>query len=182
MNGADNPLIRPRNPFERRTLESIAQGKPRPVGGPFRVLPGQTSFESARSRAAANFKGRWHPTIIDETTLSVTGGTIFDGATTTIVPTTEVAINASELNYVFLQIAFATDTEDGYVTGGTVSSATIESNTTGVPANDNTTAHILLFTWENGAIVDRYEWFNFSCEFHQYGTTAGDAAIKYWIS
>lgn len=50
MNSPDSPSIRPRNPFERRTHEQIASGKPRPIGGTFRTLPGNTSFDTGARR------------------------------------------------------------------------------------------------------------------------------------
>lgn len=51
MNKADNPLLRPSNPFENRTVRAIAQAKPN-VASPrvlTRPLPGGTSL-SVRSR------------------------------------------------------------------------------------------------------------------------------------
>lgn len=52
MNSSDNPLIRAHTPFDKRTQALISSGKPRPVGGTFKTLPGGTCFDAGGGKAA----------------------------------------------------------------------------------------------------------------------------------
>lgn len=124
------------------------------------------------------FSGNWKPTSTNSETVTISSGTIFDGATTTIVPDTTVNVTSGELNYIYLECTLSPSFIDGYVVGGIVTGASILSDTD-VRINGNTVAYILLCTWQDG-LVDRYQWFSFNCEMVNSGT--GNTVFYYWAS
>lgn len=139
---------------------------------------GTTSFE-LESASAGGFEGNWNPTRgADDEELLITGGSVFPGASesTLIVSDGTLAVHATSLNYVYLRLTLNPETVDSFVTYGSVSSPTLYTSTT-AQVNSNTTAYILLCTWQEGTLVQRYKWFSFVCEITN-GGSPGDVSFS----
>lgn len=125
-----------------------------------------------------SFAGAWKPTL-NGSDVDLTAGSIFDGSTTWTPTVTGIALVAASFNYIYLHCELNPTTEDGFVTGGGLSSATVEAHSS-VQTNSNTDAYILLCTIDltNNNEVTRYQWFSFGCQLRNSGV--GDVVFNYW--
>lgn len=131
---------------------------------------------------AADFKGMWYPTRgASITDLNVTGGRLYDGVTVHTIADAALTVHASSLNYVYLSCGLTKTTVDGWVSGGTVDATPTIATATTFPTNTNTAGYIPLFTWQAGALVDRYAYFSFGCELLQKRSgSIGDVTFNWW--
>jgi hypothetical protein len=134
--------------------------------------------------AAGEFKGLWYPKRgSSDTQVIITGGSIFDGTTLHTVAGATLSVHATSLNYIYLDCGLTATTVDSYVSGGTVNATpTIATSTSAASlTNSNTAGHILLCTWQEGALVDRYAYFTLACELLQKRSgSVGDVTFNYW--
>lgn len=169
MNAADNPLVRSRTPFERRTHEQIASGKPRPIGGSFRALPGNTSFETRSARSRGTFTGCWAPSLRldgEQLKISLTQGYVTDGTSVFTPDVSEIDCPSVEgtLYHVYLVVSFTTTEVDGYVTGGSISSITLEIDDA-IPDNTSSVGYILLCSVQDGLVAARHSYWSLGVNF-----------------
>ena len=122
---------------------------------------------------------RWTPTALTSTTLSVDVGTISDGLTTHTPDGSSVTVDASALNYVYLECDLTPDTVDGYVTGGTIDDVAIAAYTS-TKTTTNSKGYVLLFTWQDGALVSRSASLSLQAELLNTGT--GNVLFRTWPS
>lgn len=149
------------------------------VGIAEKPLPGGTSLQPIHRRSQRRRYGRWNPTFISATELSVDVGTICDGVTTYIPDGSSVTTHASSLNYVYLECDLTPALEDGYVSGGTIDGAIIAAYTT-AKTTTNTKGYVLLFTCQAGALVNRGAEWSMQAELLNSGT--GDVVFRTWVS
>ena len=144
----------------------------------------RVSFKVAPGAAAGEFRGNWHPSAgADAEEVLITGGSIFDGTTLHTVAGATLSVHATSLNYIYLDCGLTATTVDGYVSGGTVDATpTIATSTSAASlTNSNSAGHILLCTWQEGALVDRYAYFTLACELLQKRSgSVGDVTFNYW--
>jgi hypothetical protein len=121
----------------------------------------------------------WTPTAASSTSINLTAGSISDGVTTRTPTVTGISVHATDLQYVYLVCTLSPTLTDGFVTGGTVTAAVITAYGS-AQTNTNTTGYILLFTWQAGAIVDRFRYWSIECQLNNSG--AGDTAFNTWTA
>jgi hypothetical protein len=142
----------------------------------------RVSFKVATG--GGEFEGLWYPKRgSSDTQLIITGGSIFDGTTLHTVAGATLSVHATSLNYIYLDCGLTATTVDGYVSGGTVDATpTIATSTSAASlTNSNSAGHILLCTWQEGALVDRYAYFTLACELLQKRSgSVGDVTFNYW--
>lgn len=128
--------------------------------------------------ASGTFKGAWAPTLQNGgNKLKLTPGSINDGITTFTPVVDDISLNAG-LNYVYLRCGVTRTTEDGYVVGGTITSAIIEV-TTSAQVSDTTYGRVLLCTINRATTpitITRYQWFNLSAQIRT------SPYFYYWVS
>lgn len=174
MQSPDSPLVRPGNPFERRLATAVAMAKPtlHNVGVTTKTLPGGTSLIIQRQgRGEKKFLGCWHPSVVSQTSINLTAGSVSDGITTFTPTVTGITVHYSSLNYVYLECAISVDILDGYVTGGVITAAILKSYTT-TKTNTNTNLYVLLCTWQAGALVSRYKYHSMTVDIRDTGANA----------
>lgn len=176
MNASDNPLIRARTPFDRRTQALIASAKPRPVSGAYQTLPGGTFFESPRSSSAQQCAHQWRPRIVgrdgDDSLVSINSG-YFRGQSPCIGnsddtleedPELTLAMPVSGISYAYLRadIQRVVSNEASFVVDGQVTDLRVVC-TTGVQIDsDNSGLYrrwYLLFT-KNGSFFTQHRFWN----------------------
>ncbi len=121
----------------------------------------------------------WTPSAASSTSINLTAGSISDGFTTRTPTVTGISVHATDLQYVYLVCTLSPTLTDGFVTGGTVTSAVITAYGS-AQTNTNTTGYILLFTWQAGAIVDRFRYWSIECQLNNSG--AGNTAFNTWTA
>lgn len=132
--------------------------------------------------AMSGFTGAWNPIVSsDQTTVTLSAGSINDGTQTWLPDVTEIELVPSVLNYIYLKCQLSPTTEDSFVTGGDLSSTVILA-TSSTQTNSNTYGYILLATVDlsGSGTVTRYAWFNFSCQLRNQGV--GNVRFHYWYS
>jgi hypothetical protein len=138
----------------------------------------------APDSSGGTFKGLWYPKKgASDTQVIITGGSIFDGTTLHTVADATLSVHATSLNYIYLACDLTKTTVDSYVSGGTVDATpTIATSTSAASlTNSNIAGHILLCTWQAGALVDRYAYFAFACELLQKRSgSVGDVTFNWW--
>jgi len=117
-----------------------------------------------RSGSSSSFRGCWAPTIKGakgERKISFTSGYITDGIYIVLPELDDITCPDSTdvLYYVCLYVTFTPTVVDGYVTGGTIDSASIVIDSS-LPINTDSDGNILLCTIKNGAVVDRHSWWS----------------------
>lgn len=128
---------------------------------------------------SSTFEGTWYPSVIDSTHISLTPGFIYDGVTSHFPSVSSIAVHATALRYIYLVCSLTSTTVDGFVTGGTVDATPTVSAYSSTQTNTNTTAYILLLTWQAGAVVQRYAYWNLACQLRNINT--GDVSFQYWV-
>jgi hypothetical protein len=123
--------------------------------------------------------GRWNPSFISSTEISVEVGSISDGVTTYTPDGSSVTVDASALNYVYLECDLTRSLVDGYVAGGTIDDVVIAAYTT-AKTTTNSKGYVLLFTWQAGAVVTRAAHWSMQAELLNSGT--GDVVFRTWVS
>lgn len=146
------------------------------------VVSGEQSLEVVSRMqpepGGSTFKGAWSPSIVDGTTVNLTGGTIFDGVYTWVPNVTGISVTANAVNYLYLHVTFSPTYVDGYVTGGGLSSATVEAYTS-TRSNTNSDGYILLAQVEmSTSTITRYHWYSFGSQLRNSGV--GNVIFNYW--
>lgn len=130
---------------------------------------------------ASNFRGLWFPSRVNDESVKIGAGSLFDGTTLHMVPETTVVVSSTALNYIYLVCALSATLVDGYVAGGIVSSTPTISASPSVLANNNTTGYIMLCTWQSGAVVDRFAYFALASELlNKRNGSVGDVTFNWW--
>jgi hypothetical protein len=127
--------------------------------------------------ASGRFVGCWHPTAVNEELINLTAGSITDGITTYLPDVTDITVHATNPQFIYLVCAITADTVDGYVTGGSITSATVQAFSS-LQTNTDTTGYVLLCTWQEGAIGDRYTFWSLQAEIGNKGS--GDVVFRVW--
>lgn len=161
----ENPTDRPANwsSFHNADLPQLYETE----------FQGSPSLEATSNPAAQiettaiDFKGCWYPTAVDSTHINLTGGTFTCGAT--FIPNvTNITVSASTLTYIYLTATLSATYEDGYVTGGSATSASIIGSTS-ILSSSGTTGYIPLCSWQAGALVARFEFFSLKAKIGNFG-------------
>jgi hypothetical protein len=127
--------------------------------------------------ASSSFRGAWYPTKVNDELINLTPGSITDGVTTRTPTVTNIVVSATAPQYIYLVCGLTPTIVDGYVTGGTIDSATVQAFGS-LQTNTNTTGYILLFTWQAGVLGARYKYFSFQGELGNRNT--GDTVFRVW--
>ncbi len=149
-----------------------------------RQTPAGTALETITrgGGGGSGFSGAWAPTVSpDGDTVTLTAGSIHDGTNTWLPTVTDIELVPSALNYIYLRCQLNPTLEDFFVTGGTLSSATVFATDT-PQVSGFTYGYILLCTVDltDGGSITRYAWFNFACQLRNYGV--GNIRFHYWIA
>jgi hypothetical protein len=121
----------------------------------------------------------WTPSAASSTSINLTAGSISDGVTTRTPNVSAIAVSATALQYIYLVCTLNVTRVDGFVTGGTVTAASISAYS-GIQTNSDTTGYILLCTWQAGAIVDRFRYWSIECQINDNG--GGGTAFNTWTA
>lgn len=105
------------------------------------------------------FVGQWFPTFVDATHIDVNSGSVNDGYSSHIPTPTGIVVDASALQYVYLECDLSLTIGDGFIEDGSISSVAIVAYST-LKTNTNSKAYLLLFRWQAGALVGRNEYYN----------------------
>lgn len=156
-----------------------------PISSPsVKIVETATGFycEAARGGgSASSFRGLWYPSKVNNESVKIGAGSLFDGTTFHSVPETTVAVSPTALNYIYLVCNLSATLVDGYVAGGTVSSTPTIARYSSVQPNNNSTGYILLCTWQAGAVVDRYAYFALASELlNKRSGSIGDVTFNWW--
>ena len=103
------------------------------------------------------FKGAWAPTFINATTISLTPGTVADGFTTLTPSVSSISVNATSLNYVYLECDITLNTDDGFIMSGRLVAAQVKAYTT-LKTPTASKAYLLLCEVQAEEVVARYYW------------------------
>jgi hypothetical protein len=138
------------------------------------------SAESMRVQEAAavisqEFVGAWYPTAVDSTHIDLTPGTLSDGATTYTPTVDGIVVDATDLNYVYLECDLTPTVVDGITVGGTVDAVAVVAYTS-VQTNTSSKGYILLCEWMAGELVSRYRYFSMEAEIWTSGFRTWTAA------
>jgi len=136
-------------------------------------------LEAAPGRSSSTFKGAWYPSREAANLLNLTAGLLYDGVTTHFPQVTNITIHPEALRYIYLVCTLTPTTVDGFVTGGTVNATPVITAYSSTQTNTNTTAYILLFTWQAGALLQRYAYWNMACQLRNVNT--GDVSFQHWV-
>lgn len=157
--------IRRRTPINSPTVDVVENA----TGFALRARPG--------GGGGGGFRGLWHPTKVNDEAVKIGAGTLFDGTTLHTIAESTIAVSASALNYIYLVCGLSPTYIDGYVTGGTVTATPTVAAYSSAQVNTNSTAYILLHTWQAGALVQDYAWFGFGTEL--LNKNVGDVVFNY---
>lgn len=134
-------------------------------------------LEARTGGGGSRFVGCWYPTKVNSELINLTAGSITDGITTYLPDVTYIAVHATNAQYIYLVCTITPTLVDGYVTGGTIDSATVQAFSA-LQTNSNTTGYVLLCSWQAGVIGDRYTFWSLQAEIGNKGS--GDAVFRVW--
>jgi hypothetical protein len=121
----------------------------------------------------------WTPTAASSTSINLSAGSISDGVTTRTPTVTGISVHETDLRYIYLVCTLNATRVDGFVTGGTVTAASISAYSA-IQTNSDTTGYILLCTWQAGAVVDRFRYWSIECQINDNG--GGGTAFNTWTA
>lgn len=163
----DSPLIRPGNPFERRSAAATAQAKPNlsNSGVRSRALPGGTALETERRiGGGASVPPVW--TIRSDLTIvpGLVGGKMprIDGVALNALnkPTLDDAIAGgipdTGVVYCYFKLNFTVSMPDGFLASYTLDTVDVELSTVAAPEEDTDTKYLLWNTITNGVWTTSY--------------------------
>lgn len=170
------PLPRIGDPIKAEHIAAISKAlrKRTPLNSPsVKVCETANGYylTAKSSVAASSFKGCWYPSRVNAELIKLTAGSISDGITTFTPAVTSITVSATALQYVYLVCSITPTIVDSFVTGGVITAASVQAFNM-AQTTDNTTAYVLLCTWQSGVLISRYTFWSLQAEFCNaaYGT------------
>lgn len=190
------PMPMPGDPVKAdhiRTL-SLALKKRTPQPSPSLRLKSTANgftYESVMSGGAGGV-GEWHnfqPSRVNAELITLSPGTIngnyptIGGTSINTDPRPQLTIvsTTGTTNIVYAVVTFTLTTDNGFVTGFTGSSYTIESYTS-AQSNTSTKRFIELFRWRNGALLSTTQYWNIGLRAEDSGSASSNAVWVQWNS
>lgn len=128
--------------------------------------------------STTTFDHPWKPTLVNSEAITITAGYVNGVAASPL----SLAVHATSLNYVYLEITYSLNITSGYVTSMTISSRTIAANITGLPSDTSTKKYFLLFTWQASARVTQGTYWNIGILARDDGSSTSTAEILSWVN
>jgi len=136
--------------------------------------------------------GEWHnfqPSRVNAELITLSPGTIngnyptIGGTSINTDPRPQLTIvsTTGTTNIVYAVVTFTLTTDNGFVTGFTGSSYTIESYTS-AQSNTATKRYIELFRWRNGALLSTTQYWNIGLRAEDSGSASSNAVWVQWNS
>jgi hypothetical protein len=184
---SSNPLLRPRNPFERRLIDQVEASKPHHGVGVFeRPLPGGRSLTFPRSRGGGGGSVRLplKPFRKSDGSISITAG-LYHGEIVVTDTKTGPAIDDSAPpswsitdGGLYLGVKYELTTDSGYLVYAEIEDSPFVKAAGSPPADSPSTGQFyqLLALIADGEIVSNYGGYNLYGMLRDNSTEAGSAA------
>lgn len=186
MNPESLPQVKPGDSVKADHHNSLVKAVRRrtPVSSPtIKIVETSSGFYCETVRNASVGGGgpeyAWTPKRVNDELIEMSAGSISDGVTTRTPNVSAIAVSATALQYIYLVCTLNVTRIDGFVTGGTVTAASVITYS-GIQTNNDTTGYILLCTWQAGAIVDRFRYWSIECQINDNG--GGGTAFNTWTA